>query len=252
VPLTLSHPAAVLPLRALGLPVTALVVGSMVPDVPLFLRWPRGYEVAHSVIGVVTVDPIVTVALLALWFGVVRDVLVELSPAAVRSRLLPHVRWTARRWLLAPVAAALGALTHVLWDAFTHTGRWGADHIDWLRADQAGLPGANWAQYVSGVVGLAIVCWSASAHLRSLSPIRSPAPRSPWATKVIAAVVLVGATTVLVTAVAQAPSGLHAVGFNSVVNGIVAVVAGTTAVCVGWRAASWSSEHLVRRTSDRR
>ena len=57
-PLTLSHPAAVLPLRGLDLPVTALVAGSMVPDVPLFLGWTRGYEVTHRLLGVVTVDPI--------------------------------------------------------------------------------------------------------------------------------------------------------------------------------------------------
>lgn len=144
-PLTLSHPAAVLPLRGLGLPVTALVAGSMVPDIPLFLGWHRGYQVTHSLVGVVTVDAIVTMLVVALWFGVVRDVLVDLTPDAVRSRLVPHVRLSERQWLLAPVAAALGALTHVVWDTFTHPARWGSDRVGWLHTEHAGPLGTAWA-----------------------------------------------------------------------------------------------------------
>lgn len=54
-PLTLAHPAAVLPLRRCGLPMAALVIGSMMPDVPLFMRWSSGYQVSHSYTGVFTV-----------------------------------------------------------------------------------------------------------------------------------------------------------------------------------------------------
>ena len=36
-PFTLAHPAVVLPLRGLGLPMTALVAGSMAPDLPQML-----------------------------------------------------------------------------------------------------------------------------------------------------------------------------------------------------------------------
>ncbi|WP_028643596.1 DUF4184 family protein [Nocardioides sp. URHA0020] len=234
-PFTLSHPAAVLPLRRLGLPMTALAIGSMVPDVPLFLGWSRGYQVTHGLVGVVTVDPLLAVLVIAFWFGLVRDVLVELSPDVVRSRLAPHVRWTTRLWLLAPVAAALGALTHVVWDTFTHPGRWGADQIGWLHTEHAGLGGAKWAQYASGIVGLAIVTWSVVAHLRASVPISSPAPRSRWASLVVATIVASGAVAGLVTALAHAP-GLHAMAFNAAVNGIIAVVVSTTAVCVVWRA----------------
>jgi hypothetical protein len=46
--MTLAHPVAVLPLRRFGLPMAAMVIGSMVPDVPLFLRWSSGYQVSHS------------------------------------------------------------------------------------------------------------------------------------------------------------------------------------------------------------
>lgn len=37
-PVTIAHPAAVLPLRGLGLPLSAMVIGSMAPDLPVFSR----------------------------------------------------------------------------------------------------------------------------------------------------------------------------------------------------------------------
>ena len=39
-PITFAHPAAVLPLARTGLPLTALAIGSMVPDLPMFVRLP--------------------------------------------------------------------------------------------------------------------------------------------------------------------------------------------------------------------
>lgn len=68
---------------------TAMVIGSMIPDVPLFLGWVRGYEVTHSLAGVLTVDIAVTMVVLAIWFALLRDALVDLSPAIIRSRLSP-------------------------------------------------------------------------------------------------------------------------------------------------------------------
>lgn len=122
-PLTLAHPAAVLPLRWLGVPLTPFVVGSMVPDVPLFARSPAGYAFTHSVPGLLTWAPLAGLLVVALWYGVVRDALVGLSPAAVRARLDPHVRLSVRAWCAVPVGAAVGALTHVAWDELTHPGR---------------------------------------------------------------------------------------------------------------------------------
>jgi uncharacterized protein DUF4184 len=54
-PFTVSHPAAVLPVLR-WLPPSAVVVGSLVPDIPLCVRPPVGYHTTHSLAGVVTVD----------------------------------------------------------------------------------------------------------------------------------------------------------------------------------------------------
>ncbi|MCL9796469.1 DUF4184 family protein, partial [Frankia sp. AgKG'84/4] len=156
-PFTLSHPAAVLPLRRLGLPMSALVVGSMVPDIPVFLGWPGVYRFTHSPLGVASADPVLAMAALAVWFWLIRDAVVDLSPGLVRSRLAARARPTRRQWLLAPAAAAVGAMTHVGWDAFTHHDRWGVRQVPWLSADHRGLAGHAWLQYGSSVVGFAVV-----------------------------------------------------------------------------------------------
>src|SRR5690242_2688651 len=112
--MTLAHPMAVLPLRGRGLPTTGLVVGSMVPDVGVFLRWYDGYELSHSPLGIVTLDLALGTALTAVWFLLVRDAVVDMAPGPVRARLVPRHRPAPREWWLTPVAVTLGAATHVV------------------------------------------------------------------------------------------------------------------------------------------
>ncbi|ROR90960.1 DUF4184 family protein [Nocardioides aurantiacus] len=173
VPITLAHPAAVLPLRWLHLPLAAMVFGSMVPDVPLFMGWASGYALSHSLPGVITVNLMVALAGLCVWNAFVRDALVDMAPNPVRMRLAPRHRLTCRQWLVAPAAAVVGSLTHLAWDAFTHPGRWGVTHVAWLRADLGPLPGFKWAQYASGVIGMCVVLW---AVLPTCAPVLPGCP----------------------------------------------------------------------------
>ncbi len=54
----------------------------------------------------------------------------------------------------------LGALTHIVWDSFTHAGRWGVEVVPWLHTEHLGLPGYKWTQFASGLLGLAaLVIW---------------------------------------------------------------------------------------------
>jgi hypothetical protein len=137
VPLTyLSHQAAVLPLkmwRPAWFDGTALVFGSMAPDWAYVLNGSRVSFDAH-------VWPA------AAWFALPASVLVTMVVRRQETRLLAALPWQpawarhlahrrpAHRSLSVVVAcAALGVLTHIVWDAFTHDFRWGAQHISWLR-----------------------------------------------------------------------------------------------------------------------
>jgi hypothetical protein len=236
-PLTLSHPAAVLPLRRLGLPMTSMVIGSMVPDIPLYLGSRRGYDLAHSPLGVPTVDVVGALIVVVLWFAILRDPLVDLAPSAIRSRLTPRARLTRPQWLLAPVGALIGAVTHVAWDSFTHYDRWGSDHVGWLRSEHLGMAGLKWAQYASGVLGLAVVGWFAIAHLRSLPPLGTPRPARVLTPLALAAVIVLAGLTGLASAASAASDGLQAMAFRGVVSSIIIFVVGGGFVCVAWQVA---------------
>ncbi|GAA3519752.1 DUF4184 family protein [Aeromicrobium panaciterrae] len=235
-PLTLAHPVAVIPLRRLGLPMSALVLGSMVLDVPLYLGSQRGYEITHSPVGIVTADIVLTLAVLAVWFFVLRDPLVDLSPGAVRARLDPRARLTGRQWLLAIPAASIAACTHIAWDSFTHDDRWGSDHVAWLRTDHWGMAGLKWAQYVSGVVGLVIVIAWALLELRSRRPDQPRPARALGPYALVAAIGIAGATGVS-TAIVKVPHGLHSMAFHGVINSIVTAVLAVGVMSLIWRIA---------------
>jgi hypothetical protein len=235
-PLTLSHPAAVLPLRRLPLPMTVLAIASMVPDLPLFMGWSRAYEATHDVLGIVTVDVVMATVVVAWWSFVMRDAVVDLAPSPVRARLPARARPSRRDWALTPLAAVVGAGTHVLWDAFTHPGRWGAEHIGWLRSEHAGLAGSQWAQYVSGVVGLVVVVATAVTHLAKAPVDSAHRPRVlPAGTLVV--VLATGVAVALLSAAQHASSGVQVMAFNAVVDSLVVLNVALVVVTIVWQLA---------------
>jgi hypothetical protein len=165
VPFTGSHPAAVLPFLRTPLPASALVAGSLSPDVPYYLPFEWGVH-THTALAVVTTDLLLAAALWTLWHGVLAAPAAWATPAGLRGRLtgvplgLRRRLGTTGRSALVLGGLAVGAATHVLWDEFTHPGRWGAQHVPLLRRDWAGDPGYAWAQEVSGVLGgLVLLVW---------------------------------------------------------------------------------------------
>jgi hypothetical protein len=194
----------------LGLVPSALVVGSMTPDLPYYVPLPVDFDFTHTLAGVVSIDLAMGLIAFAVWQVLFAPVAVALAPQALRQRLAP--RWPApwrshvagtRPVALVVASLLLGALTHILWDAFTHEGRWGARHIDWLADRHGNLTGYRWAQYVSGLAGLVLIAWAAWRWWRAVpraDPDQAPqriaalGPRAAWAVAgtVIGAVVAGG------------------------------------------------------------
>ncbi|MFI7007935.1 DUF4184 family protein [Streptomyces sp. NPDC050145] len=172
-PFTLSHAAAVLPLirrdgsgRGPFVP-SLLVAGSFAPDVTYFAASAvpgamRFGEVTHSFPGVFTVDVPIAVALVGLW-RLVAGPLTGLLPARARGRVRALAGSGPRRpsgwrglcrWY---VSAVLGALTHVVWDAFTHLDRWGMRILPVLGEKIAGSPLYWYAQYGGSALALGVI-----------------------------------------------------------------------------------------------
>jgi hypothetical protein len=164
VPFTPCHAAAALPFVRTPLVPSAVVVGTMAPDAFYYVLVRVPVE-THSLGAAVTVDVAVGAALLAVWHLVLRRPAVAASPAPVRERLpapapAPASAFARVRYLgLMLLSLAVGSLTHVVWDAFTHRGRWGVGLVPWLGEVHGPLEGYRWAQYGSGVVGALLLGW---------------------------------------------------------------------------------------------
>ena len=154
-PLAPAHPAVVLPLQRLGLPLSALVVGSVAPDVPVYLPVGVEYATTHSGRGV-AVDVVIGLAVLWLWFALLRDAVVDLTPS-LRTRAPARARLDRRAWLLAPLALAIGSATHVLWDSATHDWGFIVQELAFLREDYGPLTGYQWLQQFSTAAGSVVV-----------------------------------------------------------------------------------------------
>lgn len=158
-PFTVSHVAAVLPVvgRSRRLPTAALVIGSMTPDYPWFLTRGRTAGLSHSLLGLVTVDLAVGLLAVVLWRRLAQAPVRDLLPRAVGERLPQPPGLAGRDLPWVALAVVLGALTHIVWDAFTHWGRWGFELVPWLQQRHWGVAGSVWAQDVSSVLGLLVV-----------------------------------------------------------------------------------------------
>ncbi|MEU6704085.1 DUF4184 family protein [Streptomyces wuyuanensis] len=204
-PFTLSHAAAVLPgIRTNGtgrgpLVASALVAGSFAPDTTYFAAsvlpgWMRFGEVTHGPLGVVTVDVVIAAGLVGLWL-MVREPLLALLPqrlqarahALVRGGAAPRERTRASLALWFSVSAAIGAATHVVWDAFTHFDRWGTRVLPVLAESVAGFPLYTYTQYGSSILALIALGWFTSAAWRRTEGVTGPVPvprlgrRGRWA-----------------------------------------------------------------------
>ncbi|MFI9365390.1 DUF4184 family protein [Kitasatospora sp. NPDC053057] len=212
-PFTLSHPAAVLPLlRAAGergpLVASALVAGSMAPDVPFFAEslLPGVYGhggLTHAWWAVPTLDVAIAGALVAGWHGLFRAPLVGLLPErwaggaeALTVRRPGGVgagglRGVDAAWFLA--SAAVGAATHVGWDAFTHGGRLGVRLLPVLDRKVAGVPVYEALQYGSSALALAAMGGWAARAVRAVEPVRPAVRLAPRTRRLATAAV--GAAT---------------------------------------------------------
>src|SRR4051794_40717619 len=134
-PFTGSPPAAVLPFLRSPLPASALVIGSMAPDLPFYLPLPQPYA-THTWLAGVTTDLVLGLLVWVLWHGLLAEAALTTAPRALRSRLEGRVVpglavrvSSARQVALLVAALLLGTATHLAWDEFTHPRRWGAEHI---------------------------------------------------------------------------------------------------------------------------
>jgi hypothetical protein len=168
-PFTISHVAAVVPFSrplARWRLLSATIIGSMVPDFGFLMPWRPARVETHSAIALLTFCLPVGLATFWIFQRMIKAVVMEVLPDHTYSRWRPLAApadlWSPKQWVLAALGILAGAVTHLVWDAFTHEGARGVRMIPALDdpiVDIAGhrLLGLRLLQDVSSLVGLAVV-----------------------------------------------------------------------------------------------
>lgn len=184
-PFTPSHAVVALPFVRTPLVPAAIAIGAMTPDLPLFLRGVGlRYSFTHTFENVLW-TALVAFVLFLLWRVLLRPAVGELSPLPLARRLPAEWQQTGitaarsavgvgepRRAypVLLAVSLILGVLSHIVWDLFTHEGRWGVEILPTLGTMWGPLTGFKWLQHGSSAAGLLILGVWAWRRLRDASP----------------------------------------------------------------------------------
>jgi hypothetical protein len=145
-----------------ALPLAPLVIGTMAPDFEYLLRLaPRG-RFGHTPLGLVVFCLPTALLAWAAWSAIVRPALAGLLPPWMAAPLTSNrPRRFASLLALGCVAALVGAISHVVWDGFTHAGGWAVAYVPVLREQVPGWPGPlrgyRVLQHASSVLGLAVI-----------------------------------------------------------------------------------------------
>ena len=203
-PFTLAHPAAILPLarRLRGRTIfSALVIGSLVPDLPkVFPRLGMPSD-THHLSGLVAVCVPVGLVVYVLFHALLARPLATLLPDGPHARLAPYLhdptRYTSTSLARVAFSLFLGGLTHLLWDAFTHPGMavvdaFGVLQEPWLQIGVLPYPGYRVLQLASTVLGLAVLARGSWRWLKQAPASEAAAPSAgldPWRAAMLGGVV---------------------------------------------------------------
>jgi hypothetical protein len=249
-PFTISHAAAVLPLRKLRLPLAAMMIGSMSPDFPYFLPGDLSRTDTHDLEGVFTVCWPVGLLVWLSFVHLLERPSIELLPEPWRTRMpRSDTRFSFRSLGLASLGVIIGALTHIAWDAFTHGGTPVGNLFPILSADLFYVRGRQVPLYfvlqvLSSVAGLLALAWWAMRLRNDPPPARAHASRIDLSDRarvaILAMMIVVSATVALASYAAFANARFEVRIFRMLMSGM-------TTGLVAWCAVAAAFTHLRHR-----
>lgn len=209
-PFTFSHPAASVPLTRRGLVLSALVVGSMAPDFGYFFRFLPPSHFSHTLYGMFLCCIPTGLAVLWLFHTLLKRPALSLLPMSHQRRLIDVASGFSfgplRRFALIVVSLALGALTHIAWDSFTHPHGWVVQRVPVLsltiiETAQGSLRVYKVLQHGSTLVG-AVLLWRWYVRWYRQAPPQLALPSSVFTTSTrLISVVSMGLGAVVVAVV---------------------------------------------------
>jgi hypothetical protein len=207
-PFTFAHPAAAIPLlRPLGRygSLSALVIGSIAPDMAFIVPIDFTREQTHGLAALLTFCLPVGILAYLLFHALLKAPMAALLPRIIADRLTPQVfpATTGRQWSAVLVSLLCGALTHLVWDAFTHPGTPVVMTISMLNAPLVTVGGYQvygykLVQHGGTVMGLALLsrwlfAWLAHTAPATTPSLRALSPSRRWLTVVTIVGIAAGA-----------------------------------------------------------
>lgn len=162
-PFTISHAAAAIPFRRTRLVISALIVGTMAPDFEYFMHGRLIGRLSHNLQGAFEFCLPASLIVLAAFHWILKRPVVALLPNSVQRRIVfrDFEFWPLSRFLLICASILIGTATHLVWDNFTHSGRWAVEHIAWFQQSTTffGHSMVNYkvAQNLSTLLGLVLL-----------------------------------------------------------------------------------------------
>ncbi|CAI3922282.1 unnamed protein product [Commensalibacter communis] len=177
-PWTFSHPAVVFPIKQskigkfLNLP--ALIIGSISPDLFYSVGLFKLATKAHHIIGwIYTAFPLCVV--LFIIFSIFLTNLNKILPITIE----PYKKLDLSKFLIIIFSLFIGAVTHIVWDGFTHkTGSFVRNiHflqynlIETISSNRQELRIYKFLQYAGSVFGLLYLCLKYRQYRKKLNPV---------------------------------------------------------------------------------
>jgi hypothetical protein len=171
VPFTVSHAAAVLPLHRFSnhkLPLSALMIGSMAPDFGYFFSAEANRQLTHGFAGLFIFALPAGLLVWLFYVAVLEKATITLLSDRWHTRFAHTDALTGKLIARASIAIVLGAVTHLLWDSFTHRGTFLTDAFPWLLGPMPvirWMPIYHFLHGLSSLVGIvALVIWAQHLH----------------------------------------------------------------------------------------
>lgn len=130
-PFTFSHPAAILPFANSRhrLSQTALIIGSIVPDLEFYFKLKLSENIGHKALGILIFDLPLAIIVSLIFHQLIKAPLFKVSPKWIQSRTHQYLSfdWISalkgnRAWIL--LSFLIGIATHLLLDGMTHYDGW--------------------------------------------------------------------------------------------------------------------------------
>lgn len=189
-PFTFSHPALIIPLlhaqkRFRWLSATGLITGSIAPDFEKFFKLDLASGYSHTLASIFYFSCPVSLALAFLFHLVVRRPLLAHLPEWLRRRVFQYAlfNWPLhfrQHYVGVLLSIVLGAVSHLLWDSFTHPNYVMVKFLPWMATPVLfggrEVPLYQVSGLVSTVLGGLILAWAIwRLPLTYTGPLRAPA-----------------------------------------------------------------------------